>query len=513
MKRIAFIFFFTSLCPLFAADKSTPETKYVSFQLMTVPGVAVPMAFAANPPSVPTKAQMEDFVHSLVRAIGTTGDARHKLAFAPTHLRFDTTDEEMRRVIHDAFAVARENDVAVVFHLDDSLYWGKRADLLSNPDNIETADWKQIPSTGRRVDWSRTPSKFAPQMCFNSPAIVAAVKARAALIGAEIKKELAEPGFSGREYLLAGVIAGSETEIGRDFDTDRSLGYRALSHRGFSESHPPKDANAERVGVVKEWIELWGNSLQAAGIPSGKVFCHIAFTGQGLDKKFGSKFAPASVAFSSAYRPGFSTYPEGDAFKRIFAAVAEHGSPGWISAEGANVSPTGMPGEPNMETYLAKMFNHGAVLVNVFSWGIGGEAMRNKNFFRKATESPECLAAYAKFLRGETLVESAPVGFSAEAFQDKMHRIQSELPAWVQQTGRQAEVMSRIEKIKACMKKQKWEEADKLAMRFSRWWAPRRRATLPLPAPPARRMKRGEITFCTNSAAPFLFHATRCRRT
>ena len=50
-----------------------------------------------------------------------------------------------------------------------------------------------------------------------------------------------------------------------------------------------------------------------------------------------------------------------------------------------------MPGEPTMETYLGRMFNHGAVMVNVFSWGIGGEAMRN-NFFRQATENPEALA-------------------------------------------------------------------------------------------------------------------------
>ena len=104
------------------------------------------------------------------------------------------------------------------------------------------------------------------------------------------------------------------------------------------------------------------------------------------------------MAFSSAYRPGFSTYPEGATFKQIYAVLAQHGSPGWISAEGANVSPTSMPGEPTMETYLGRMFNHGAVLVNIFAWGIGGEAMRD-NFFRRATENPEALAAYAKFLQ------------------------------------------------------------------------------------------------------------------
>ncbi len=447
------------------------ETKYVVFQLMTVPGVTTPAPFAANPPSAPSTAQMEEFVHEIVKAIGTTGDARHKLGFTPTHFRFDESDGETRRVIHDAFAVARENDVAVAFHLDDAMYWGGRKDLLSNPDNVETADWKQIPSTGRRVDWGPQPSKFVPQMCYNSPAIQAAVKARAALIGAEVKKELGTLKTSGKEHLFAGVITGSESQIGRDFDTDRPLGYRALSHRGFSEKNPPRDPVAERVSVVKEWMELWANQLHTAGIPREKLFCHIAFTSQGLDAKDkenvqktggGSKFAPAEVAFSSAYRPGFSTYPEGATFKQIYAALAQHDTPGWISAEGTNVSPTQMPGEANMETYLGRMFNHGAVMVNVFSWGIGGESMRS-NFFRKATEGPEALAAYAKFLRHEILVETAPTGFSSEAFQEKMHRIQRELPAWVQKSGQQAPATALTQKLTSFMKDRKWQEADKVA--------------------------------------------------
>jgi hypothetical protein len=121
-----------------------------------------------------------------------------------------------------------------------------------------------------------------------------------------------------------------------------------------------------------------------------------------------------------------------------------------------------MPGEPNMETYLGRLFNHGAVMVNVFSWGIGGEAMRH-NFFRQATENPEALAAYAKFLRHEVLVETAPTGFSSEAFQDKVHRIQKDLPEWVQKTGQQAQVKPLMEKIKTLMKGKQWQEADKVA--------------------------------------------------
>jgi hypothetical protein len=115
-----------------------------------------------------------------------------------------------------------------------------------------------------------------------------------------------------------------------------------------------------------------------------------------------------------------------------------------------------------METYLGRMFNHGGVMVNVFSWGIGGEAMRN-NFFRRATENPEALGAYAKFLRGGELVESAAKGFSGPGLADKMHRIQTELPGWIQKSGQQAHAMSLIKNIRALIKDRKWQEADKVA--------------------------------------------------
>ena len=121
-----------------------------------------------------------------------------------------------------------------------------------------------------------------------------------------------------------------------------------------------------------------------------------------------------------------------------------------------------MPGEATMETYLGRLFNHGAVLVNVFSWGIGGEAGRG-NMFRKVTENPECLTAYAKFLRHEPLVETASTGFSASNLQDKMHRLQRELPEWAQKSGQQAQVMSQMRKIMALIKERKWQEADKAA--------------------------------------------------
>ncbi len=405
-------------------------------------------------------------MQSLTKAIGTTGDARNKLAFAIGPLCFDMPDNETRQFIRDSFAVARENDVAVALHVDDSMKWGLRKDLISNSANIETADWRQIPSTGRRMDWGPKPTKFAPQMCFNAPAIIAAVKDRGALIGAEVKKELDALKAAGKEYLFAGVIAGWETWIGRDFDTDQPLGFRALSNRGFSEKNPPKDDVQERAQVVKEFMELWANALHAPGVPREKIYCHIAFTVQGLDHKEKtqtvSTFALPEVAFSRAYRPGFSTYPEGAALREIQGHVAAHDSPPWVSAEATNVSPSGLASGLTMETFLGRHFNHGAVMVNLFAWQMGGEAMMD-HFFRRAIEGPEALAAYGKFLRGDKLVESAATGNSSETLETKMRRIQTELPEWVQKSGTQAQAMPLVQKLQALVKDKKWQEVDKVA--------------------------------------------------
>ena len=168
----------------------TTKTKYLSFQIMT--GLA---GYAGPPPTHGRfslgKPQLDSFVRDVSKAIGTTGDARHKLCFAVGPLCFDMPDDETREFIRDAFAVARENDVAVAFHIDDSMSWGRRKDLLSNPDNIEMAGWNEKPNTGRRADWGPNPTKFPPQMCFNSPGIIAAVKDRGGVIGKEIQTELA----------------------------------------------------------------------------------------------------------------------------------------------------------------------------------------------------------------------------------------------------------------------------------------------------------------------------------
>ena len=160
------------------AQDDVAETKYLVFQVWPAqPG------YPGIPPLVGRLSlsgeQMGGFIRGVATAIGVKGDARHRLGFAVGPFSFDVPDDETRQWIRDAFAVARESDVAVAIHIDDSMSWGKRADLLADPENIETADWRQIPNKARSLQWGVKPTEFPPQMCYNAPAIVAAAKARA----------------------------------------------------------------------------------------------------------------------------------------------------------------------------------------------------------------------------------------------------------------------------------------------------------------------------------------------
>jgi hypothetical protein len=117
-----------------------------------------------------------------------------------------------------------------------------------------------------------------------------------------------------------------------------------------------------------------------------------------------------------------------------------------------------------METYLAKMFNHGATLVNIFAWGIGGDAMKNMSF-RVVTEGEEALQAYRKFLKGEVLVEARTTESLMERLPPKIHRIQKDLPAWMQKADADNKEKTRalMQKLDGQMKAKKFEEVEKTA--------------------------------------------------
>ena len=118
-----------------------------------------------------------------------------------------------------------------------------------------------------------------------------------------------------------------------------------------------------------------------------------------------------------------------------------------------------------METYLAKMFNHGATLVNVYSWGIGGEANKNMSF-RVVTEGEKSLLAYRKFLKGDPLIEGLITLTLLERLPPKIHRIQDELTAWMQKAGNKdkaAEAVALMQKMQEQLKARNFEEAEKTA--------------------------------------------------
>ena len=96
-------------------------------------------------------------------------------------------------------------------------------------------------------------------------------------------------------------------------------------------------------------------------------------------------FTPPEVAFCDSAIPGLSTYPQPGHLEQWQAEREKHGNPPWASCEGTAID----PGEAersghgmNMESYLGNLFNHGAVLVNIFGWGVGDRG----NPFRKIAE-------------------------------------------------------------------------------------------------------------------------------
>ncbi len=385
------------------------ETRYLAFQVFEGgPDPAIPFdrAMVYTP-----RDRIAAVVHDIVTTIGVKGGARTKLALMLGPISFDHTDDEVRRIIDDGFAIAAAENIAVGFHIDDSMFWSKRTDLINDPDNVEWTDFSGSRSNGLLLTWANPPAK----MCFNAPRIRAEVTRRARdVIGAAIASHVTALKAQGKESQFAGVIAGWETHMGQDVVTKNRVGFHALSNRGFGPNRPPTDVSAEIASIVGEFIGLWTSGLAQAGIDRTRIYTHVAFVSRayfatlsvpsGVTYETALDLAPSSqrpsVAFDANARPGFSTYPVVGVFEQIEEERARRGAPAWASSEGTNVIPGSAAGSSkmSMETYLARHFNHGAALVTIFSWGIGGPAVKSTDPFRVVTEGPEALAAYRKLL-------------------------------------------------------------------------------------------------------------------
>lgn len=450
-----------------ASPDSDPTLKYLAFQLFTDTRDSATLA-ECFPPS---GAELESAVSGLVARVGTTGTATRKLGFVVGPLCFDNSDDGIRQLIDDAFRLARTHNIAVGFHIDDALFWGRRTEL-NQPENLEWLDWNATPATGR-LDWSSKPTSIMPQLCFNSPAVAAAAEQRAQLIGSAISAHVAQLEQAGQGELFMGVLLGWETHLGRDFKTGRSSGYHALANRGFSAAHPPADSDGERVHIVQEYIGHWAQALATSGVKPDKIYCHIAFRSQipltvaALSGQAPStetyaqtvNFSPASIVFDPRYQPGFSTYLQTGLQEEIREACAQHHTVHWASCEGSAIDPAlaeqGVRGGA-MEPYLGNMFNHGAVLVNIFGWNVGPP----DNPFRQLAEGDDAVAAYRKFLQGQRLAEEElTTQVPSAQFVGKIAELRRLLPDFIRTHGTAA-TQEQYARLNACLDKGRFQDAE-----------------------------------------------------
>jgi hypothetical protein len=454
------------------ARAEKPAVQYLAFQIFT--GAFDSADMRQSLPPAPENLQKT--VQDMRDRVRVPGPSSRRLGFIPGPISFDNTDDEVRQLIASSFDIALKTDMAVGFHIDDSMFWG-RVRGLNRPGAIEWLDWSGTPNTGRRLDWSSQPTKIMPQLCLNSKAVSDLVKNRGALIGDEVQKGLKRLHDADKDDLFIGVIAGWETHIGRDFKTGKPLGFCALSNKGFSAQKPPEDFDRARMEVVRDFIDLWAQALEQGGVPGDKIYAHAAFMSEtvfDLVKNLRPDDMPSTylqvinatppeVAFGPAHLAGFSTYPEPGKLEQIYAALKKQRDPPWASSEGTAIAPDaaeqGRPGT-GMEGYLGNLFNHGARLVNIFGWGVG----RSSNPFRKTAEEDSSIAAYRKFLSGD-LLEEAPVPVPevpSAAWMSKIRGMQQRLPGYIARNGI-AKVKPLIDRFEAQMKSLSFAQAEKTA--------------------------------------------------
>lgn len=317
----------------------------------------------------------------IVERIGTTGSHGRKLGIVVGPLCLDHTDGQLRDIVDAGFEIAASLDIAIGFHIDDAKFWFRRSDLWNQPENVEASDWEGTLNTGQYLNWGEA-WKLAPQACFNAQSVMQEANRVAQVIAGRLT--CPRPGNR-----LAAVFAGWETAIGPDYETGRALGYRALANLGFSRDNPPASIPEEIESIVRDWIDVWAGTLALAGVPREKIFSHVV---------------PGVVPFETALiangLPGFTMYNGTAAQAEVLRMLAESGhAGGWAVAEGADVNIEAAlwrPGD-DPDAYLNELFAHGASVVNIFGWGIGGL----KNPFRRAAESEEAIAAYRRWLGGD----------------------------------------------------------------------------------------------------------------
>jgi hypothetical protein len=356
-----------------------------------------------------TKA-LEKGIERVVERIGKVEDSRKRnwgFHLIIPAWRFDPGYSENKRAditraVWGAFDVALRRNVAVHFTIETH-EWGNRPDLWNyseedksgydpkNKANVEWIDFDGTPHPHRYRDWG-TAERMAPVICYN------------------LRKQ-------GKEHLLAGITVGAEPslpnyenidkinpKIARLMDQDKSpkvrLGYNALANKGYSKDKPPRDFGRALAEINKAYISYWSRKLFEAGIPTDKMYTHIA-AGAGVIGSPMVEFtnAPIEIAFNDYSRPGWTTYPVGplrNDFEALYRELEHHGNPHWASTEASpTMGPSGGKNALTMTDYLARHFDYGATVI-VFNTGA-----TSKELSKSLTEGvwgEHAVKAYRTFL-------------------------------------------------------------------------------------------------------------------
>ncbi|MCL5269620.1 MAG: hypothetical protein M1457_03480 [bacterium] len=430
----------------------------IALSFSAVVGAGEPGAAGPNPePSVgPRSAEPRYLVFwwpprkaaQLASIVGTRGNGRTRLlGFGKPISTFDEEDT-VRDQIRAIVQAARQNDLAFMLQFDFHVFWKSRPDLWNwfdpgqpgfNPDNkrnVEWFGWGGPPARHRYLNWG-VPERIAPPMCFTSPAIRAEVtRLVSRVIAPTVREELAALERDGKSRLFAGVLVGAEPGfdnytrtdpetakmIKADGATPGQLGYRSLLDRGYGPDRPPADLRRALAEVVQETVAFWCRQFVDAGLPAAKLYPHVAAAAPPE-----MMCAPAWTAFNVYSRPGWTTYPVGPLavdFQSLYDELARHGNPPWAGVE-ANA---GFPGSMlEWEPYLARHFNHGAVVVGI---NIGATGSELPVRLRDSAFSAQALAAYRKFLGGGELIDAPiPADHPQLRVQRKMKAVQAAIQA------------------------------------------------------------------------------------
>ena len=211
---------------------------------------------------------------------------------------------DITRAVRGAFDLAIRNDVAV--HLTvESHELNNRPDLWNyadkdnpgyNPKNKTNVEWINFdgtPHPHRYRDWG-TPESMPPVICYNSPTVLREVsRLISEVVAPPIKKGLEKLKKQGKEHLFSGLTVGAEPalpnyenidrhnpRIAKLMDQDGSpkvrLGYNALTNNGYSEDKPPENFGRALAQINKDYTTYWCRKLAQAGIPTEKMYTHVA---------------------------------------------------------------------------------------------------------------------------------------------------------------------------------------------------------------------------------------------